>query len=321
MGGYAPLDACHLSSDSQVGQQAADLGERLPGHERLAGIAACSPRRLQLEVVAAPRPDADGLATAGDPDPLLRSPCGSSSSARRSHTPVDAAPVLGSGLGATGGAGVPRLSRFRPAARFRLVRPRSRRVGLVGRSRRRRCRIGSWRGSWPWPAGARFVRLGLVGRGDADVHRLAFEQRRPLDHAVFLDLLRELVEQIATDLRVGQLASAELDRDLDPVAVFEELDGPTDLGVEVADADLGLEPDFLEGDDRCFRLASFSRLVSSYLYWPKSRRRATGGLASGATSTRSRPRSCASRRASCVRMTPSWLPSSSTIRNSKTRII
>jgi hypothetical protein len=59
MGGYAPLDACHRRSDSQVRQQPADLIERLAGHDRLAVVAASSPRRLELEVVAAPRLDAD----------------------------------------------------------------------------------------------------------------------------------------------------------------------------------------------------------------------------------------------------------------------
>jgi len=72
------------------------------------------------------------------------------------------------------------------------------------------------------------------------VHRLALEQRRPLDHAVFLYLLGELVEQVSPDLRVGQLATPELDGDLDAIAVLQELDGPPYLRIEVADADLRL---------------------------------------------------------------------------------
>ncbi len=36
----------------------------------------------------------------------------------------------------------------------------------------------------------------------------------------------------------------------------------------------------LKVTERCLRLASFSRFVSSYLYWPKSRNLTTGGDAS-----------------------------------------
>src|SRR6266550_5285433 len=77
----------------------------------------------------------------------------------------------------------------------------------------------------------------------------------------------------------------------------------------------------LKVTDRCRRLASFSRFVSSYLYCPKSRKRTTGGDAIGATSTRSYPRSCAISRASGVGMTPSCAPSSSTTRTCGIRII
>ena len=70
----------------------------------------------------------------------------------------------------------------------------------------------------------------------------------------------------------------------------------------------------LKVTERCLRLASFSRFVSSYLYCPKSRNLTTGGDAIGATSTRSNPRSCAISRACGVGITPSWAPSSSTTR-------
>ena len=83
----------------------------------------------------------------------------------------------------------------------------------------------------------------------------------------------------------------------------------------------GLRRTSLKVTERCFRLASFSRFVSSYLYCPKSRNLTTGGAAIGATSTRSRPRSCAIARACGVGMTPSWAPSSSTTRTWGIRII
>jgi hypothetical protein len=70
------------------------------------------------------------------------------------------------------------------------------------------------------------------------VHRLAFEERHPLRDTMFLDQVRELQQQVAPQLRMGQLPTAEADRDLDPVAVLEELDGAMDLGLEVARADL-----------------------------------------------------------------------------------
>src|SRR3990170_1366709 len=45
---------------------------------------------------------------------------------------------------------------------------------------------------------------------------------------------------------MSQLATPEPDRHLDAIAFLEELDRPMDLCVEVADADLGREADFLE---------------------------------------------------------------------------
>ena len=45
---------------------------------------------------------------------------------------------------------------------------------------------------------------------------------------------------------MGQLPTAEADRHLDSIAILEKLDGPMDLRVEVTDADLRREADFLE---------------------------------------------------------------------------
>src|ERR671919_993656 len=70
----------------------------------------------------------------------------------------------------------------------------------------------------------------------------------------------------------------------------------------------------------CFLRASLSRRACVYLYLPKSMMRQTGGLASGATSTRSRscPRAVSS--ACWVAMIPSCSPSALTTRTSRTRI-
>ena len=54
-------------------------------------------------------------------------------------------------------------------------------------------------------------------------------------------------KEVPTELRVGQLTTAEADRDLDPVTLFKEFDRAMHLRIEVADPDLGREPDFLEG--------------------------------------------------------------------------
>ena len=62
------------------------------------------------------------------------------------------------------------------------------------------------------------------------------------------DLLREPCQQVPPDVGVTDLAAPELDGDLDPVAVLQELDGAADLGVEVTLADLDLEADLLELD-------------------------------------------------------------------------
>jgi len=71
---------------------------------------------------------------------------------------------------------------------------------------------------------------------------------------VILDLIREPREEVSADLGMGQLAPAELDRDLDPVPFLEELDGPPNLGIEVALADLRLQAHFLEGHRTLFSL-------------------------------------------------------------------
>ena len=97
-----------------------------------------------------------------------------------------------------------------------------------------------------------------------------------------LDLVRELREQLPPEVRVGQLATAELDGHLDPVAVLQELDRPSDLRVEVALADLRLEADLLELD----RPRTSASLPSRA--WPA--RTCTGRSRAGASPGRRRRR-------------------------------
>ena len=62
------------------------------------------------------------------------------------------------------------------------------------------------------------------------------------------DQVSEAHKEVATQISVTDLAAPELDRDLDPVAVLEKLDRASNLGLEVAFADLDLDPDLFEVD-------------------------------------------------------------------------
>ena len=115
----------------------------------------------------------------------------------------------------------------------------------------------------------RIVALGLVGRCHRDVHRLAFEQRCPFRDPVILDPIREPGDEVPPDLRMGQFAASEAHRHLDPVAILEELDGSMDLGVEVADADLRREADFLEGHRTLLALGFLLALRQFVLVLPE----------------------------------------------------
>src|SRR5664279_2417249 len=47
---------------------------------------------------------------------------------------------------------------------------------------------------------------------------------------------------------MGQLATPELDSNLNPIAVFQEFDGSPHLCIEVSDTDFRLQTNFFEGD-------------------------------------------------------------------------
>ena len=87
------------------------------------------------------------------------------------------------------------------------------------------------------------------------------------------------------------------------------------------DADLRREADFLELHRPLLALRLLLALGQLVLVLTVVEKLDDGGAAIGATSTRSRPRSCAIARAWCVGMTPSCEPSSSTTRTWGTRII
>jgi hypothetical protein len=62
------------------------------------------------------------------------------------------------------------------------------------------------------------------------------------------DRLKHLIKDLGSELRVGHLAAAELERDLDLVSVLEERGQMPNLRVEVTLADLWPELDFLHRD-------------------------------------------------------------------------
>src|SRR5680860_1665442 len=67
--------------------------------------------------------------------------------------------------------------------------------------------------------------------------------------AVFLELNQELIEKIATELRVCDRTATEQDSQFHLVAAIEEPRGLTALGLQVGLADLGLDANFLEPGD------------------------------------------------------------------------
>jgi hypothetical protein len=86
---------------------------------------------------------------------------------------------------------------------------------------------------------------------------------------VILDLVREPREEVTADLGMGELSPAELDRNLDPVPFLQKLDGPPDLRIEVALADLGLQADLLEGHRTLFSLGFLFALGELVLVLPE----------------------------------------------------
>ena len=171
-------------------------------------------------MVAAPRLDSVDLAAAGDAEALL-GPLVASSSWARVSASCSPAPTGGCPLGLA-----PASAREAPA-------------GALASSE-------SWLAG-PCLAGGAVI-FGLwVDATVMDIERPSSDGWRSTV-AVLRDQLPEPRQQVPPDVGVTHLAAPELDRDLDPVAVLEELDGASDLGIEVALADLRLEADLLEFD-------------------------------------------------------------------------
>ena len=80
--------------------------------------------------------------------------------------------------------------------------------------------------------------------------------------------LEHLVEDLRAELRVGHLAAPELQRDLDLVALVDELVDLADLDVEVAPADLGRNLTSLTETFDDLRRDSLAFWASSYRNLP-----------------------------------------------------
>jgi hypothetical protein len=79
-----------------------------------------------------------------------------------------------------------------------------------------------------------------------DREEASFEERGAFELGHIGQSLHNSVQNGPTDLRVGHLATTELDRELHPVAPREELVGLADLGLEVGIPDLGGTAELLE---------------------------------------------------------------------------
>jgi hypothetical protein len=85
-------------------------------------------------------------------------------------------------------------------------------------------------------------------RGQQHRHVPTFEERRLLDQADVLDVLREPHQEVTPPLRMLLLAAPEHDRDLDLRTLVEEADDVSLLRLVVVDADLRPELDLLDVD-------------------------------------------------------------------------
>src|SRR3989304_8785001 len=89
---------------------------------------------------------------------------------------------------------------------------------------------------------ASFALLGGARRQD-HAQEAALQPRRPFDGGDLLQAVVDAVQQVSPDLGVGELSTAEHNRDLDLVALSEELLGGARLELHVVGVDLGLEAD------------------------------------------------------------------------------
>jgi len=96
-------------------------------------------------------------------------------------------------------------------------------------------------------------------------HGSTFHPRRLFDRPVVLELNRELIKEIAAQLRMRNRAPAEQHGELDLVAPIQEPGGLPSLGFQIVSADLRLNTNFLELRHMLIstRISLFSALLVS----------------------------------------------------------
>ena len=86
-------------------------------------------------------------------------------------------------------------------------------------------------------------------RGQKHKHLAAFELGLLFHRAAFRAQLRKAMEQVLTKRRMCDLTAAETDRNLDLVSVLEETAGVLDLGIQVANVDIGRQANLFDFHD------------------------------------------------------------------------
>jgi hypothetical protein len=123
---------------------------------------------------------------------------------------------------------------------------------------------GSFLLAFPFPVRHTHLRLERSHEHD---HGPALHPRRLLDRTVRTELIGELIEQRFAQIRVGHLAAAEEDSQLDLVSGVEELRGLTTFRFEVMVVDLGPDTDLFQLDNVLMAagLALFAALLVAKL--------------------------------------------------------
>jgi hypothetical protein len=118
--------------------------------------------------------------------------------------------------------------------------------------------------AFPFPVRHAHLRLERSHEHD---HGPALHPRRLLDRTVRTELIGELIEQGFAQIRVGHLAAAEEDSQLDLVSGVEELGGLTTFRFEVMVVDLGPDTDLFQLDNVLMAagLALFAALLVAKL--------------------------------------------------------
>src|SRR5918998_3385911 len=118
--------------------------------------------------------------------------------------------------------------------------------------------------AFPFPVRHAHLRLERSHEHD---HGPALHPWRLFDRTVRKELIGELIEQRSAQIRVGHLADAEEDGQLDLVTSVEELRGLSTFGFEVVVVDLGPDTDFFQLDYVLVtaRLSLFTALLVSKL--------------------------------------------------------